>query len=993
MDNEKDWRKLERLVFEYVEKLLGNSNVISKELTVSSHDSGYDGTWLVLSNNNMSVEKVIMESKYRNTLTSLPLNNCAKAIIISFNMGARKLYIGTNILFSPQAKEEVSKFKYRSNLNIQLINGIDLNRFIEKNKNFLLKKNFSNSFLKKIVDTTKDLSDSSTNLLSSDSTKYTFDDKRNAIITDITDLFLFSSCINIVTGGEGIGKSILCYEILNNLKNEGYDSVVIDLSLCTSTRTLYINILEAIWGVELKDILLDKELKEYIDVLISTKDNFSEEDNSSDFDIEIPRAVKQILLCDSTIYNKHQDVFLYLLLLYISKILSVQRDYIKLVIMFENINKTTKDILMFLNSVIRVLNENFVRILLEIRTPLLISNMSPIDSNHLYDELTTFGNVFNVDEFDNKKSAELIAKAINLSPNVCDSLANALCHNPLEICCAIELLNKKTSDEIKMLNKLSEKQLKNYWDRNHISMNSVVMTLVNSLSISIEFRTLFELTIIFNGAIKIEVLNKVFCDDEIIDLAVKSKLYIFSRGELICKHLRFISAMKKTSNKIINYSVAIKLIDFFKEDQLLEDPFVELNILYALDDTKSIPSKLLEICEVLMLTHQYDQIIDLISSFIDIKNNYTIQPQSYETHIILLLKLLHCVCETHSNNNDNYKKYYDEVEKYILLYNPDKFKNKYWVEYQLMLWDKAFTSGKFDVSLDISSNLFNRISEIKTLFDKEFDCIGRIYTSYGLSIKSIYSGAEAEKIFKDGLNKYPESYYCKASLLSQEGNHYLKHDPKISVNKYSDLLKIVEGKLYPYREVLHTRVDISMSYFLCGDYAESIKWANESINISEPIGLLSQKGRALNILGCCYGALHEYERAKDCFEDSMILLINSNAQIYSWRAQMNYASILLHEDMSSEKAITILQDIYNNLISNNLAKILNDSASVSHQCLLLIMMYFYSMKKSDFIKEIQNTFSNTLIINEFKSLIEKPNWKSSFNSKVKFVNGIIFVTG
>ena len=59
--------------------------------------------------------------------------------------------------------------------------------------------------------------------------------------------------------------------------------------------------------------------------------------------------------------------------------------------------------------------------------------------------------------------------------------------------------------------------------------------------------------------------------------------------------------------------------------------------------------------------------------------------------------------------------------------------------------------------------------------------------------------------FKEGVNRYPCSYYAQAALLSQEGNQLLKRNPEEAAEKYKQLIEIVKGKRYPYQEVLHTK--------------------------------------------------------------------------------------------------------------------------------------------------------------------------------------------
>lgn len=980
---EKDWRKLEKLLFEYVNASLKGEKILYREITKSSHDCGYDATWLIVPKNELQVQNILMESKYRTTENSLPLTDCAKAIIISFNIGANKLYIGTNIVFSPQAAIEAEKFKKRSNLDIEFIDGCDLRTFISNNKMFL-EKCLGKRFLQKIINSTASLKRTSS-IAKSVQTPYSFDEKRQQIIDRVTKSFLYSSCTNIISGLEGIGKSLVCNRILNEIEKNGYAYSKIDLSLCTSTRILYINILEAIWGVKIREIILEQNIEDYIDTLISISKDFS--------NMDIPKAVKQILLCDTKKYNEYQDVFLHLLLLYINEILSIHKNDIQLVIMFENINTVSTEVVNFLIAIVKVLNKNNIRCLLEIRTPLLLLGSSPEESNYLFNEMIRIAN-FNpycITELDKDECIKLIQKDINLNNNVCYILMKTLCYNPLELQCATNLLKNKSLREIEYINQLTENELIDYLDNEQIAINNLVVSLINSLRISVDFNKLFELTILFNGVIDSEVLNEIF-NNNIIDIAEKSSLYEFSYGFLRCKHLRYIHAMKKTSNKLINYDVAKKVIEYMNRCNKQYDDFIELELMYSVNDLKQIPYKIIKISEFLSLTHQHNDIIHMISRYFE-KCNYIFQNNSVqEIHIIILLKLLQCISETHTGNISKNSLYYEYAEKMVKEFNSKLYQNKYWVEYQLLLWDKYFTFGNYFASLKIAKDLYLNIDKVCLLFDENFDCPGRIYTAYGLSNKSIGSGMSANNIFIEGIEKFPNSFFCKASLLSHEGNYYLKHNPTLALEKYSSLLRTTENKQYPYREILHTRIDISMAYFLCGNYQESKKKAIECIGISDPISAFSQKGRALNILACCNSIERNNKEAIQCIEESIKVLKYSNTNIYCWRAQLNYASILLYENSKSEQAYEQLYEIYDFLKSTNYNKIINDKDSVSHQCILLILLYLNLGNKIKMVEKILLDFENTTILEEYK-LLKHNHWQNYFSGKVKYINGIVYVMG
>lgn len=126
------WKEWELLAYEYVKNIIKDSEIHAEKHTADSHDLGFDGIWLIRSDDRALMKLVLMEAKYRTSQSSLPLNDCAKAIIIAFNLSASQLYIVTNIPFAPQTKENVIKFQKSINLEITCVNGNDLKNYLSK---------------------------------------------------------------------------------------------------------------------------------------------------------------------------------------------------------------------------------------------------------------------------------------------------------------------------------------------------------------------------------------------------------------------------------------------------------------------------------------------------------------------------------------------------------------------------------------------------------------------------------------------------------------------------------------------------------------------------------------------------------------------------------------------------------------------------------------------------------------------------------------------
>ena len=289
--------------------------------------------------------------------------------------------------------------------------------------------------------------------------------------------------------------------------------------------------------------------------------------------------------------------------------------------------------------------------------------------------------------------------------------------------------------------------------------------------------------------------------------------------------------------------------------------------------------------------------------------------------------------------------------------------------------------------------LYDSLKNSADLFEDEEDYPGQVYNAYGLSVKMCSSGDDAYLIFKEGVKRYPCSYYAQAALLSQEGNQLLKRNPEEAAEKYKQLIEIVQGKLYPNQAVLHTKRDIAMSFFLAGKFYQSKLWAQRSIEEASALNMYSQKGRAENIYGCCLAAETNYETSIEKFRESIYLLEISKSELYLWRAQLNLASVLLLQSENEEKAKELLFKVLNTLKNMFAVKITKDKQSVPYHGMLLVLRYLYDLNELQIVNDVKLRFSGTDLITDFSRLLAEKDWRSQFRTKVIYYSGIVLVTG
>ena len=982
----KTWKLFESVAYEYVSQLYKKN--IKKEHTVDSHDSGYDGIWIIPSDNKVLYKKIMMEAKFRESQSSLPLNDCAKAIIIAFNSSANKLYIATNIELAPQTKKEIKNFNKRTALAIVSVDNAKLKKYINENKPYLVKAcKTKESLLTDLESKIISLPTQATSQINTNLTKDNclLDDQRQELISNVVKDVCFSNSKFVLSGAEGIGKSVLIDKICDELQKKEFDTQKIDLSLCTSSRILYLKVLEAVWGVSLDTILEDADLNTYIDRLIAINENY--------VDSDISNAIKHILAMDIYEYKGANDIYRHYLLKYLNAMLHDKKDYFHLVIFFENVDSLSMEYIDFFLELIDLLIKNGMRILLELRSPFML--MDDIKcSNDYYKIIKRNAHVYSVEPLSEGRIYKLIRKYVNLDKDSCKQFGDMLENNPLKIKNALEYIKQTSLNiNVKELKKMSNEEREVFWNGQGIDANRETISLITKYRMAPFFSEFLEMALLLNGEIPYSLLSDYWeaQTDEICEFAFDSCLFKLKGDSLQCAHLRLLSAIKTTSQPLEQMKAAQKLLPLIQNKSDVKYPYIHLELLYILELDNKIGDYTMHVMSLFEDSQQDRQSIITGKRYLErIDNKKMLSTDENRMKLHILLKMLHCIYELHADNEKEYESFYQITKESIILCFPDHISCRELYEYSLFMWHKNFIAGMFDDAYQISKKLYDNLPNICCLFNAGDDIAGRIYSAHGLSLKMIEGGASAASLFSEGIEKYPESYNARAAYLSQEGNRLLKVKPLDAIKKYSELLDSVKGKPYPFLEILHTRIDIAMSNFLAQEYENAKIWAEEGLSIASTLGIQIQKGRALNILGCCKAANGEFEDGLDILKEGDSYLELSGAAIYRWRIMLNRASILLKLG-NNNKAKVLITKVSNILLSDFTKKIKSDNESVPYQSLLLILMYLHELDE-----DVENIFiqMNDISIREdFNQLCQKQNWKNCFQNKVKNCNGIVLVTG
>lgn len=637
------------------------------------------------------------------------------------------------------------------------------------------------------------------------------------------------------------------------------------------------------------------------------------------------------------------------------------------------------------------MKKNGIRILLELRKPFWLGKDIKC-SNDYYKIIKKNALVYSVEPLSESVVNKLIRKYIRMDKDSCKQFGDMLENNPLKIKNALEYL-KQTSVNVTALKKMSNEEREMFWNNQGIDANREAISLISKYRINSFISEFLEMALILNGEIPYSLLRDYWRTqtDEIYEFALNSSLFKLEGNNLQCIHLRFLSAIKITTQPLEQRKAAQKLLPIVQNKSDTRYPFIQLELLYILDQDTSIGDHTMHVMLLFEDSQQYQQSIAIGKKYLErIKNKTLLSTSEKSTKVHILLKILHCIYELHADNKKEYEPFYKMTKESIILHFPDHTSCREWYEYSLFMWHKNFIAGMFEEAYQISKKLYDNLPNICCLFDLNDDIVGRIYSAHGLSLKMIEGGTAATKLFNEGIKEYPESYNARAAYLSQEGNCLLKEKPLEAIKKYSELLDTVKGKAYPFLEILHTRIDIAMSNFLAQEYDIAKIWAEEGLSIASTLGIHFQKGRALNILGCCKVANGEYREGLDILEESDFYLELSEAIIYRWRVTLNRASTLLQIGDDKE-AKTLIAQVSKILLSDFTKKIKSDNKSVPYQSLLLILMYLHELGEN--VESIFDQLECISIKDDFNQLCQTKNWKEYFQNKVKYCNGIVLVTG
>lgn len=908
--NDKLWRQLERLSMMYISDSIKADMPEHLELTRKSKDGGYDGKIIVnITENNDIVHTIMMEAKFRTSIKSLPLHDCSKALIIAFNRAVQTLYIVTNVLFSPQACQEIESFEKKINLKVNKVDGQKLKQYAEQ-KQFDSEGEFTEEFLESIyegdlqeLDISIKLNEENIqNIISKHQSRellqnQTYKVHINSVLKELLKRMVkqINKDVNmfIIQGAAGVGKTVFLNQLQKKLLKTGHEIYIIDLQLCSSPRVLFIKILEVLWGCELSALFISndstyvrKELEELIGCLSDGK-----------LDDNILGAVAQAISMDQSSLQGHADTYFYYLTEFLYKILFPYQNKHTFTLAFYNLNKGEIDTLTFLYSLLCKIH-TIITTIIEFRIPFFVEadEKKLISANDYYRKvcnITSQCQAIDILPFkdEDEVSTFLKSNGFALSESQLKIFIEKLGTTPLYLSLGLSFV-KKLLDEHKVnTNELTNSQFQHILDLFSGSGNNLLITIISYYKHDSIMADCFEAAILLDGELPYDLLEYLYDKnfENIAEYLVNTSLFEAECASLIVRHNLIYDSMKKVSSPVRRIRMAEKLrnglIDGFISLKNQQIKMFELSFNAGLYEY--VVDKIEDLSRFLLKEHEYYSVIKY-NELAEESLKKILLPQGNDIkHSQILITILFSYTQLHIFESTDMK---NDLKKLETIINLNRYDEQYACMKLWFLWIQwyiDFYSGNIEKSFQTILKAKNMIEN--GLFDEQL--CGQIYWSYGLSHKRLTSLQQGIADFKEGYKRYPNCILLKNAIIVHEAHQYLHSDPLKTYTMCNELVSIIENTDCFYNEVIQARVDIAMAAFYSQNYQKAFCEAKKDYNIAQANNISYQEGRAMNIIAACLLINGNMDEGYLHFKKSYHIFKESGNHLFMWRPSFNIGQI------------------------------------------------------------------------------------------------------
>ncbi len=774
---------------------------------------------------------------------------------------------------------------------------------------------------------------------------------RNELLEELL-CSVFRNEIIILKGDSGQGKSFFAKHVVRRLYKSGY-TVLFTNSFENNILSFTKEVIVELIGLDYFRFLEENEtiityLSEYfkLDRLISSK--ILELMRKDKFEESIPVEVCLEVLV---------------------KLMDDQNIRKKIVLIIDNLQKSSNDLFAFLKNLFLRLNKNSIPVLAlsTYRTEDQVS----IPENSWLQYLDTIirsnkFSSFKIDPLDTEDVNEYIKALIpGAMPNLISFIASNTLKIPFYIRLYIDFLKDK--NVIRSIDN-------NYWwlDDSSILIDSVNLRsnnidvlitntlerkLTNTLSRQIGIILFFynnsiihnELESIFKNIdpyklIEFEIFHSTLKEEKLIlsfshDLYFYNLKYAVSNEELnifaseLLLHSRqhihradVLGKLYEYAGKYIQSQIEYRK---FAQDQYNINPLRSLNYF-----EKSLDLVMKSSGALILFKESNSEILDLIFQILTLYEKYNFLSNRKAPVLFDLL-------QKHEDFNQL------NVEKKLLYYyflgmkytNEENFKKA-----------KEYFQKGYDL-INLSNNI-------------PLNILDKILVAYGINLKHLGEKDESLFFFKQAVKKW-NSTPIQLGKYSNIAAYYLTTNPQISLENY--LKMFTEFK---QDENIHLLIDIAMANFYLGNFELSINQLDNAIPLSKKRINIVEESRAENILGVIHWLQGNSKIAESYLDIALSNGELANNHRWIWRIRTNLAQVAFL-NKNEEKAYNISWAVIEHFLKTKdtlvIEAINKNILSRRFAALKAVSYIFYLLNKKDDLKKTEEMFS----FNEFSIFLKE----------------------
>lgn len=938
LQGEELWRQLEWLSQQYISSRL---NIEIKDddfkLTEKRKDGGFDGQLIIdVTRDEEVCHKILFESKFRTSIKSLPLADCAKALIIAFNQAAQTLYIVTNVLFSTQAREEINKFKKKVNLTVIAVDGTALKKYVIKNRT-ALRKQCSEEFLH-YIETSSDIDiNIKINDLNEKPKKETPKFQNRSICNSeaISKDYLYKSIFfeteskkyiknakaaskfTLLSGEAGVGKTVFLTETLNTLETQGYSTTIFDLQQYATPRILFIRLLESLWEIDLSEFISQFDFEEGIENVRPLIEYNSDGKINESLLIAVTQAI-----CKHTEEIKgYTDNYYSLLTSYIYFLLKPYTDNNTIIWAFTNLNKAGVETIDFLYTLLCRI-KGIISIIVEARPDFTLETVSSelIKCNY-YNKFQSISNTLytiRFVQFDYPEAQKYLREYLPDLPNwQLDFIIKKVGKLPLYLNTAADYVKIQIQNSQIEAKAIPDRILKNWISECEEHGNSTILNSLHYFCQNPEINFCFCITGLLDGCLPISIIEAQYDSEEqaILFNKLDSISFLKFKGDsYYVKHDYIYDTIRKNMSERLCCTTAHKIY------KCAQDPDIDFAIteeknfelLFFMQEYEKALKQWFVLEESLYRQHLFCSIIKYGHIALECYDNLQLEQRKQSVQVKILISVLNAYLQIRILNTTEFNKLLLQYETICNLEKYSPMGENLKARLLFYKWNQFFYGADIEES-------YSAISEAKEIIDeKNIDdtmLCANIYWAYALSHKRKTSIKQAIEDYKKALEKYPNSTLLNVGLKLHQAHTYLRKQPEKSCEICEGILKNLKEDDCPYHEILQIRIDIVMSKFYARQYAQALKECEDVLQIARSVNASYQMGRLYNIYASVLLMLGDSDKAEINFSRAYHEFQESGNYLFAWRADFNLSQVLL--TCSKEKeAIERFKTLYNTEIPN-----------------------------------------------------------------------------